>query len=60
MRLLALGILLALGLAACQEEGSANKARVTPREQIIQEQQRQQERVRVLQEQRQTVPPTTR
>lgn len=60
MRLLALGIMLTLGLAACQEEGAANKARVTPREQIIQEQQRQLDRDRVLQEQRQTVPPTTR
>ncbi len=59
MRMLALGIVLGLGLAACQEEG-VNKARVTPQQQIQQEQQRQIERDRVIQEQRQTVPPTTR
>jgi uncharacterized lipoprotein YbaY len=61
MRVLALGILAAIGLAACtQEEGAVNKARVTPRDQVIQEQQRQQERDRVIQEQRQTLPPATR
>jgi hypothetical protein len=59
MRTVIVAILAALTLAACaREEGAVNKARVTPQQQLLQEQQRQQERDRVIQEQRQTLPPT--
>ena len=60
MRMMVLGIAVGLGLAACnQEEAAVNKARETPRQQIQNEQQRQIERDRVIQEQRQTLPSTT-
>jgi hypothetical protein len=53
MRLVALGIMTCLALTACtQEEGAVNKARVTPQQQLLQEQQRQIDRDRVIQEQR--------
>ena len=53
MRTVIVAILAALALAACtQEEGAVNKARVTPQQQLLQEQQRQMERDRVIQEQR--------
>jgi hypothetical protein len=59
MRMVAFVIIASLGLAACAEEGAVNKARVTPQQQIQNEQIRQQERDRVIQEQRQTLPPST-
>jgi hypothetical protein len=58
MRVVMLGVVLVMTVAGCTPEGQVNKAKQTTTEELRQEQIRQIERDRVLQEQRQTVPST--
>jgi hypothetical protein len=61
MRVVMLGVLTALALAGCTPEGAVNKAKQTRSEELLQEQQREQERNRIIQDsQQQRLPSTTR
>jgi len=56
---LCLGVVL-LALPACTDESQPNKARQSTTDQILQEQQREQERNRVIQDSIRSTLPTTR
>jgi len=61
MRIVMSGILVVIALSSCAEEGAVNKARQSREQNILQEQQRQQERDRIIQEApRPSLPTTTR
>lgn len=59
MRVVMSGILVVIALCGCAEEGAVNKARQSREQNIMQEQQRQQERDRIIQEAPRTSLPTT-
>ena len=59
MRVVMLGVFAALALVACTPEGQVNKAKQSRSEDLIQEQQREQERSRVIQDSQRVIPPTT-
>ena len=60
MRVMMLGVLMAVAFAGCTPEGQVNKAKQSTSEELRQEQLREQERARVLQDSQRAVPPTTR